>query len=150
MSAKRDMSNNTLIVPFVNQTTYQTNTGILTANYDLFTGRMQLTRMMLLIVMSGWGAGGSVVIRLQDCATSGGAYATRATLATVTRPAATMVYFSEHRAFRRFVRLSFDVTGNSVTMTILGILQRGRREPVTQFPGVAEVSITEVWPPEIA
>ena len=51
---KRDRIANELVIPFVINTTYLTNTGILTANWDTFHGGANPTNMLLMATMSAW------------------------------------------------------------------------------------------------
>lgn len=146
MSSDRDLLNKNLVIPFVNQTTYQTNTGILTANYDLMTARMGPTECFLIALMaSGWAANGVVTLRLQDCTTSGGAYATRGTM-VCNQTTGHLVFIGQISNPRRHVRLSFDVTVKAATLTVIGIFTRGRKEPVSQFHAVGTPTVTEVVP----
>jgi len=148
MSAKRDMTNNTLVIPFVTHTTHQTNTGILTSNYDTMRGGANPTRMLLILLMSSWGSGGSVTVRVQDCNTSNGTFSTRATLGAANQSTGQTCFMAEVSDFRRFVRLSYDVTGAACTLSIIGICQRGRKEPVTQYDAVGKLSVSQTVAPE--
>ena len=140
---KRDRIANELVIPFVINTTYLTNTGILTANWDTMHGGANPTNILLIATMAAWGAGGVVTIRLQHCLTSGGAYTTHKTCAVMNQTSGITCFIAEIKDYQRFIRLSFDVTVAVCTLSVTGILTRSRREPVTQFDtAVAEVAVT--------
>lgn len=146
MSSDRDLIHKDLVITFVNQITYQTNTGILSANYDLMASRMNPTECLLIAIMTaGWGANGQVTLRLQDALTSGGAFATRGTM-VCTRASGNRTFIGQISNPRRFVRLSYDVTGNACTLSVIGIFTRSRKEPITQLPTTGLPTVTEVVP----
>jgi hypothetical protein len=140
MSAKRDRPHNEMVIPFYHASTMTEATGTYNSTaYDSMLGRSNPTNMLLILMMSSWSAAGHVVVRVQDSMTQAGTFVTFKNFARATQASGNVTFVGQADRFRRWIRLRIDVVG-TVTLTAVGVLARGRREPVTQQASVGSLS----------
>jgi hypothetical protein len=140
MSAKRDRTHNEMVIPFYHNQTMNAGGGPYSSTaYDSMLGRSNPTNMLLILMMHTWSAGGHVVVRVQDSMTQAGTYVTFKNFARATQASGNITFVGQADRFRRWIRLRFDAVG-TVTLSAIGVLARGRREPVTQQASVGSLS----------
>ena len=140
MSAKRDRVNNEMVIPFYHDEAMAVDTSYNSTAYDTMLGRSNPTNMLLILIMKGWETGGSIVVRVQDSMTQAGTYVTFKNFARATQASGNTTFVGQADRFRRWIRLRIDCIGGSVALTAIGVLARGRREPVTNQAGVGTLS----------
>jgi len=139
MSAKRDRIHNEMVIPFYHDEAISTNVYTSTA-YDTRLGRSYPTNMLLILVMKTWAAGGTMIVRCQHCNTQAGTYTTFKSFANARQTTGCSVFIGQANFFRRWIRLVVYNTGGVGGLTAIGVLARGKREPVTQQSGTCTLS----------
>ena len=100
--------------------------------------RENLTNMMILLNIT-FGTGGTVDITIQD-SSDNVTFANFGTLAQADDADGETLYSAEIRDFRRYVRLSVVVASATSVLSLCGIGDRSRREPVVN--GGTELAFT--------
>ncbi len=131
MSAKRDRVNNEMVIPFYIDQEMAAGTTYNSTAYDSMLNRSDPTNMLLILMMKTWGGGGRIVVRVQDSMTQAGTYVTFKNFASANQAGGNTTFVGQADRFRRWIRLRIDCITASVSLTAVGILARGRREPVT-------------------
>lgn len=138
MSAKRDRVNNEMVIPFYHDQALTTNVYNTTA-YDTRLGRSYPTNMLLILLTKSWSAGATMVVRCQHSDTQTGTYVTFKSFANARQTTGCSVFIGQANFFKRWIRLRIWNTG-AVALTAIGVLARGKREPVTQQSGTCTLS----------
>jgi uncharacterized membrane protein YgcG len=140
MSAKRDRTNNEMVIPFYIDEALTAGVTYNSTAYDSMLGRSDPTNMLLILMMKTWGTGGRIVCRVQDCMTQTGTFVTFCNFASANQAGGNTTFVGQANRFRRWIRLRIDCIAASVSLTAVGVLARGRREPVTNQALVEELS----------
>ena len=141
MSAKRDRVNNEMVIPFCNDQGIVAGTVFTSPAYDSMLGRSNPTNMLVILMMKTWGAGGRVVVRVQDSLIQTGPFfVTSNSFASAPQISGNTTFVGQADGFRRWVRLRISCITGSVNLTAIGVLAKGRREPVPQHDFVGELS----------
>ena len=140
MSAKRDRIHNELVIPFYHDQQLTSGATVNSTAYDTMIGRSNPTNMLLILMMKTWEADGAIVVRVQDCMTETGTFVTFKNFARATAASGNTTFVGQADRFRRWIRLRIDCIGGSVSLTAIGVLARGRREPITNYTGVGTLS----------
>lgn len=140
MSEKRDRTHNEMVIPFYIDEELAAGTTYTSTAYDSMLGRSDPTNMLLILMMKTWGAGGRIVVRVQDSMTQAGTYVTFKNFASANQAGGNTTFVGQANRFRRWIRLRIDCITASVSLTAVGVLARGRREPITNPTGVEALS----------
>lgn len=140
MSAKRDRVNNEMVIPFYHDQQLGSGVTYETAAFDTMIGRSNPTNMLLILIMKTWEAGGRIVVRVQDSMTQTGTFVTFKNFASANQASGNTTFVGQADRFRRWIRLRIDCITGSVSLTAIGVLARGRREPVTNQANVGTLS----------
>jgi len=109
--------------------------------YDSMLGRSNPTNMLVILMMKTWGAGGRIVVRIQDSLIQTGPFfVTSKSFANADQISGNTTFVGQADGFRRWVRLRINAVNASVNLTAVGVLARGRREPITDQDYVGQMS----------
>ena len=139
MSAKRDRVNNEMVIPFCHDVT---SAAVYTSlAYDSMLNRSDPTNMLVIIMVKSWAAGGRLVVRVQDSLVrTGGTFVTFKSFASIDQVSGKTTFVGQADRFRRWVRVRVNTIGATCHFTIIGVLARGRREPVPHHDLVGVLS----------
>ncbi len=140
MSAKRDRIHNEMVIPFYHDQQLVSGTTYNSTAFDTMLGRSNPTNMLLILMMKTWEADGAIVVRVQDSMTQAGTFVTFKNFARATAASTNTTFVGQADRFRRWIRLRIDVIAGSVSLTAIGVLARGRREPITDQDNVGQLS----------